>query len=134
MSLVFGDRWNKTLLFSVPFAVSFVVYLNTVCPTVYTGDSGELSAAAFTLSIAHPPGYPLLILLGRAFLFFPLGNAAASLNILSALLTSISVGVVALLIHSIFFLPEKRNKVPAILISIGGGLLFGFSNAPWAAA
>ncbi|UCE67603.1 MAG: tetratricopeptide repeat protein, partial [Candidatus Zixiibacteriota bacterium] len=46
----------------------------------------------------------------------------------------ISVGVVALLIHSIFFLPEKRNKVPAILISIGGGLLFGFSNAPWAAA
>ena len=134
MSPVSEERWNKTLLFSIPFAVSFVVYLNTVCPTVYTGDSGELSATAFTLGIAHPPGYPLLILLGRAFLIFPLSNAAASLNILSALLTSISVGIAALLIHSLFFLPENRNNIQAILISIGGGLIFGFSNVLWAAA
>ncbi|UCC79941.1 MAG: DUF2723 domain-containing protein [Candidatus Zixiibacteriota bacterium] len=127
-------KWNKTLLFSVPFAVSFVVYLGTVCPTLYTGDSGELSATAYTLSIAHPPGYPLLILLGRAFLLFSWGNAAASLNILSAFLTSVSVGIIALLIHTLFSLPDSRDSVPTMVISIGGGLLFGLSNALWATA
>jgi len=115
-------------------AISFLIYLKTVCPTLYTGDSGELSAAAFTLSIAHPPGYPLLILLGRAILILSWGNAAASLNILSALLSSVSAGIVAILIHSIFFSSENENKIKAIIISIVGGIIFAFSNALWSTA
>ena len=31
----------------------FAVYLRTDCPTIYLGDSGELSAAAFALGQIH---------------------------------------------------------------------------------
>src|SRR4051812_25969512 len=44
--------------------VAFVVYCLTVQHSVPTGDSGELIAAAYTAGIAHPPGYPLYMLLG----------------------------------------------------------------------
>ena len=46
----------------------FLLYLATTCPTVYFGDSGELIAAADSLGVAHPPGYPLYTLLGRLML------------------------------------------------------------------
>ena len=39
--------------------IPVVVYLVTICPTVYLGDSGELTAAAFSLGIPHNSGYPL---------------------------------------------------------------------------
>ena len=127
-------KWNRLLLFCVPSGLSFIVYLGTVCHTLYTGDSGELSAAAFSLSIAHPPGYPLLILLGRAFLIFSWADVAISLNILSALLSSVSAGILAILIHSVFFHHEYENRNKAIIISIAGGMIFGFSNVLWATA
>ena len=41
------------------FAVSLAVYVKTLAPTVYGEDSGELIAAADTLGIPHPTGYPL---------------------------------------------------------------------------
>ena len=33
------------------FVISFIVYLFTLCPTVYWGDSGELITVAYTLGI-----------------------------------------------------------------------------------
>jgi hypothetical protein len=47
--------------------VSFGVYLWTLTPTVGFHDSGELITVAYTLGIAHPPGYPLYTLLGKVF-------------------------------------------------------------------
>jgi len=129
---VFIVRWKKTGLFFVTFFISFIAYIGTVCPTLYTGDSGELSATAFTMGIAHPPGYPLLILLGRAFSLLSFGNVAFMLNILSALLASAFAGVMALLIHGLFFRDDYNIKTA--LIAIAGGLMSGFSNALWSAA
>ena len=43
--------------------IVFFLYLATACPTVYFGDSGELIAAADSLGVAHPPGYPIYTLL-----------------------------------------------------------------------
>ena len=122
------------MVFSISFLISSAVYLITACPTVYTGDSGELSATIFSLSIAHPPGYPLLTILGKAFLFFARGNVAASLNIMSALLAAAATGMLALLIHSLLFQSTYKTSVPRIIISTGGSLLFGFSNILWATA
>ena len=45
--------------------VAFVVYALTVEHSVPSGDSGELIAAASVLGVAHPPGYPLYMLLGH---------------------------------------------------------------------
>lgn len=47
-------------------------------------DTGEMSAAAATLGVAHPTGYPLYILLARLASLVPLGNPAYRLNLLSA--------------------------------------------------
>ncbi|MBU1262241.1 DUF2723 domain-containing protein, partial [bacterium] len=48
--------------------VSFGVYLHTLTPTVGFHDSGELITVAYTLGIAHPPGYPLYTLFGKVFI------------------------------------------------------------------
>ena len=49
--------------FLVTFTVSLAVYLQTVAPSIVGGDSGELVAEGCKLGTAHPPGYPLFIIL-----------------------------------------------------------------------
>ena len=54
-----------------------LLYLRTLCRTVYLGDSGEIATAIVTGGIIHPPGYPLFSLLGRAALWYlPFGEPA----------------------------------------------------------
>lgn len=65
---------------------ALAVYLATLCPTVYEGDSGELLAVISTLGVAHPTGFPLYILLGKLFMtLIPAGEPALRVNLLSAL-------------------------------------------------
>jgi hypothetical protein len=47
------------------FCVVFVIYFPTIQKGIPGGDSGELVAEACDLGVAHPPGYPLFILLAR---------------------------------------------------------------------
>jgi tetratricopeptide (TPR) repeat protein len=47
-------------------------------------DSGEMASAAWTLGVAHQPGYPLYIISARLFSMLPLGNPAWRLNLFSA--------------------------------------------------
>jgi hypothetical protein len=62
-----------------------VVYALTLSPAVNTLDGGELAAAAATLGVAHPTGYPLFTLLGRAAAMIPLGESVIfRLNALTA--------------------------------------------------
>ena len=42
---------------------ALVVYLLTLCPTVYVEGSGELIGAVHFLGTAHPTGYPLFSLI-----------------------------------------------------------------------
>jgi tetratricopeptide (TPR) repeat protein len=64
---------------------AFLAYVFTLCPTIFTGDSGELATAAATLGFAHPPGYPLWTLLGRVVVFTGGGSdPALALNVFSA--------------------------------------------------
>lgn len=50
---------------------TWVLYLPHVCPVLFIGDSGELITAAWTNGIAHPPGYPLYVILLGLWLKFP---------------------------------------------------------------
>jgi len=59
--------WAGALAFLIPFAL----YIATRAPDLTFIDSGELAAAAATLGIAHPTGYPLYTLLGRALCAIP---------------------------------------------------------------
>ncbi|MBI5287162.1 MAG: DUF2723 domain-containing protein, partial [Deltaproteobacteria bacterium] len=74
------------------FTAAFILYLLTLSPAISVGDSPELISSAYTLGIAHPPGYPLFSLLGKLASFIPIGNSIAyRVNLLSAFLAGISV-------------------------------------------
>lgn len=105
--------------------VAFCVYLATLCPTIFAGDSGELATAAATLGIAHPPGYPLWTLGGRLAVLLLPGEAAFSLNLFSALCMAGAAALLAALL-SVW---SRQWLVP-----IGAGLAFAFSRGVWQSA
>ena len=75
------------------------LYLATLTRNVLPGDSGELIAASRTLSIAHPPGAPLYLLLGKVFAsLFTLGSVAYRYNLFSALVASATLVLVFLIL------------------------------------
>jgi hypothetical protein len=77
------------------FVACFGCYCLTLAPTItweHDGvDSGDLITAAYTLGIAHPPGYPLFTLLARVFTLLPVGEIAYRVNLMSALLAAATV-------------------------------------------
>lgn len=75
------------LLGAVMALVLAAIYFATLSPAFPPDDSPETIAAAVTLGIQHPPGYPLPVLLGRcAVAGLDLGAPAWRVNALSAVL------------------------------------------------
>ncbi len=94
------------------FAVSFIIYLNTLAPTVWFIDSGELAAVASTLGIAHPTGYPLFTLVGHLFTLLPISPSQVyNLNLMSAFFCSLAVSMFAYLVK--FFLSWNQQVSPS---------------------
>ena len=69
-------------------------YTATAARDVVVGDSGEFLAAAARLGVAHPPGYPLLVLLGHVFSWLPIGPLAFRINFLAVVCGAVTVGFV----------------------------------------
>ncbi|MFA5779742.1 MAG: DUF2723 domain-containing protein [Elusimicrobiota bacterium] len=82
------------------FLISFSTYLYTLYPSVSPfRDAGDLTASAFTLGIAHPPGYPVYVILGKIWtILIPFGNIGYRLNIFSAFTSSLTVMMVYLIV------------------------------------
>lgn len=78
-------------------AVPAAVYLFSSYPTLSSyRDAGDMAAGAWTLGVAHPPGYPFFVLLGRAWTtLLPFGSPAYRLNVLSALAAGLAVALTA---------------------------------------
>ncbi len=86
---------------AVVTVLAFVPYLITMNPSYGFVDKGEMAAVASSLGIAHPTGYPTIMLLGYLFAkLLPVRDAYA-LNILSGLLTAGGAGVLTLLFHEL---------------------------------
>ncbi len=54
-------------------------------------DGGDLVSAAYSLGVAHPPGYPTYLLMGKAFSLIPWGNVAHRLDVMSATFAAAAV-------------------------------------------
>ena len=80
------------------FIASLTVYTLTLAPTVTLIDSGELIVAASSLGVAHPPGFPLYVLLAHLATLVPVGNVAVRVNLASALFAALSASVLSLVI------------------------------------
>ena len=82
------DRVNALVAFAVWLAV-FAAYALTQAVTLTFWDCGEFIACCHILGIAHPPGTPLYVLVGRLFAVLPLfADAAARINFLSVVSSS----------------------------------------------
>jgi tetratricopeptide (TPR) repeat protein len=88
------------------FAGSFLCYLLTLNGTIPAyRDSGDLINAITTLGIAHPPGYPLYVLIGKLFMTaMPFANSAYRVNLLSA----VSAAASAALLYKVTLTQLKR--------------------------
>ena len=109
----------------VPFIliiISFGVYLSTICPTVYLGDSGEITAAAFSLGISHNSGYPLNAIIGKLFCLIPMGNIGFRMNLMSTLFSVLTVW----LVYS-FILRITASSLSALV----GALILAFIPILW---
>src|SRR5262249_56322611 len=71
------------------------VYAWTVAPTVTLVDSGELIVAARSLGVAHPPGFPLYVLLSHIASLIPIGSVAARVNFASAVFGAAAASLLA---------------------------------------
>lgn len=131
---------------AVTSVVAFIVYLRTLAPTVNFIDSGELSAVACTLGVAHPTGYPLFTLIGRLFCMLPIAaEEIVRLNIMSALFSACGIFFFFLLVHyllSIVLDRLKRNlsKDPQQRVHVLNGVsaaasfVLAFSETYWSQA
>jgi tetratricopeptide (TPR) repeat protein len=105
---------------------TFVVYAFGACRTIYVGDSGELVAAAATLGIPHPSGYPLYVLLGFVWIkLLPIGSVAFRMSLLSAACASLTCAGLYLVI--------RRAKLGA-WAGFFASLLLAFSPSFWSQA
>lgn len=111
-----------------PFALlavsclTFLILLSTLSPSVHTGDSGELITSAWSLGIAHNPGYPVYSLFGRTFGFLGLGNPAFRVNLLSAVCAVLASIFVFLTVHTL-----SARVFPAAMAA----LLLSISATVW---
>lgn len=112
------------------FVITLSVFMLTLCPTVYVGDSGEMIAAAYSLGIPHPPGYPLFTIIAHLFTLLPLGTIAYRVNLLSAFFGSICIALLFVLFSVI--LKNIKDKIkPKSYILFFCSLVFAFSFTFW---
>ncbi len=107
--------WQKTRDWAVVvalFGLSLGLYVRTLAPSVATifDDSLEFQLVCYQPGIAHPTGYPLYTLLGKAFTLLPWGDVAFRVNLMSALFAALTV---AWLYPTALLLTDRR--LPAIV-------------------
>lgn len=120
--------FNKkdVLLAGLVFFISYAFYLFSLYPTVATEDAGEFTAAAYGLGVAHPPGYPLFVILAKIFtVLIPFGNIAWRVNLFSAFFAAATVA-------AIYFLTRLLAKDPAI--GVITALFFASGEIFWSQA
>lgn len=104
------------------FALSLILYLLTLPRSVLPGDSGELIAASRTMSIAHAPGYPIYLMLGKLFSSAVVwGSMAQRYNLLSAVLVSLTLALVCTLLTDL-----RVSRPIAVAVSLALGTLEAF--------
>src|SRR5947207_3956814 len=132
---------------------ALLLYGWTLAPTVTLTDSGELIVVAQGLGVAHPPGFPLWVILAHLASRVPLGNIAVRINFSSALFAALASAMLALVVAELmitipYLLRPKKKSAPQkkkrenprfadLLIwapALGAGLLMAFSRTLWSYA
>ncbi|MEM9077784.1 MAG: DUF2723 domain-containing protein [Bacteroidota bacterium] len=133
-------KWD-TILGWVSFVIAFIVYALTVEPTGSFWDAGEYITTSAKLQVGHPPGAPLLQMIGAFFALFAFGDTSK----VALMVNSVSIVSSAFAVLFTFWIitnltrkmvikkkPITNSKAIAILGSgLVGALTFTFSDSFW---
>jgi hypothetical protein len=102
-------------------ASCFALYASSAARDVMWGDGLELVASAITNGVAHPPGYPLWIVLGHLASLAPIGALAFRVNLTAGAYHAATVGIV----YATAYALTRRltaSLFAALLLAIGSPL------------
>ncbi len=126
----------KVILALLTFFLSWIVYMDTMAPTVSFWDCGEFIATSYILGVPHPPGSPLYLLLGRFFAMLPIGSDIGyRVNLMSPLASSFAVMFLFLIIVQLLKSWGKPVTVLHKMAVYGGAFIgamtFAFTDSHW---
>ncbi len=131
-------RFNSvnTILGWLTFLVGLFTYAMTLEKSGSFWDCGEFASSAYRLQVAHPPGAPLFVLLGRIFSLFAthvdssqhVWNATTAINMLSGMASALNVMFVFWIITHLarkVIKPEEDGEYSTgnIIAIMGAGLV-----------
>lgn len=119
------------------FSISLVVYSLTMADTVSFWDCGEFSACSYTLSVPHPPGSPLFLIVGRVFSMIPVSpDIAVRVTWMSVLCSAFAVLLAFLIIVRMIrmFRGREETEIEKLIVygaAMVGSLSLAFSYSMW---
>jgi tetratricopeptide (TPR) repeat protein len=134
---------NKIIAAGI-FIIMLFVYLMTAAPTISFWDCGEFVTCSYIMGIPHPPGSPLLSIIGRVMALIPFydfrgegfGEIAYRVTLLNVILGAFTVMlsylVLVKLIHK--FRPYRDNLADEAVVMFSSAVaafLIGFSDEFW---
>jgi hypothetical protein len=117
--------WGDLGIWVILGAGAFGVYCCTLAPGLLRGTSAEFQTLAATPGYAHPPGAPVYVLLARTAALVPVGDVAYRVNLLSAVMGAVAVGLTYL---------AGRLLVGRRCVSIAGATALAVSPTFWSRA
>jgi tetratricopeptide (TPR) repeat protein len=124
---------------ALSFLIPFIVFLNTMAPTLSFWDCGEFIASAHILGVPHPPGTPFFVIIGKFFILFGFFKTIAMrtnfISVISSAFTAMMAYLVVVRVSQ--RLPFAKTGTPwlgQIGIRIGafsGALILAFSSTFW---
>jgi hypothetical protein len=134
------ERMNRRLHYligGVVFLISLIIYLRTVAPTTSFWDCGEFIACSYTLSVMHPPGAPLYLLIGRLMTLLPIaGDIGLRVNLFSVLVSAATVLLTYFVIVQLIrrWRGEPKSFEDRLILfgsGVFGALSFAFTDSFW---
>ncbi len=133
------EKWDTIAGWTV-FFIALIIYIITVEPTVSFWDAGEYITTSAKLQVAHPPGAPLLQMIGAFFAMFATApeQIARMVNYLSGVSSAFTVlfmfWTITNLTRKLISREEPLSESKSIAV-LGSGLIgaltFAFSDSFW---
>ncbi len=131
------NRLKRTDLFIglALVVIALLAYLATLTPSLsyQSPDGNELATIPYVLGLAHMPGYPLYMWLGKIFTFLPFGDIAHRMNLMSAICAAFGVAGIYLITTMILH-PRAASISTRRAGAVFTALIFAFSPTFWSQA
>ncbi|HOX28317.1 MAG TPA: DUF2723 domain-containing protein, partial [bacterium] len=103
---------------AIVFIAGLALYISTAAPDFLFDDNSEFISSSYYLGVTHPPGYPLISLMGKFFTFALPGTAGLAVNLVSAFAGAGAIALIfILLIRALSWLPSALIGAGAAAVS-----------------